>query len=179
MHEITEKWYGAADDFKPKTKRDYLWVWEYSKFRFEWACSNGRYIEDKAINLFKFLMAIAAGFGALISFLVSQKAVLTPWSYGLGLLALLALVISGISLLITFDPSNHLYPIKEQAALECIDAHGPDEDCHGNMALAMTASIEFERQAINNKAKWLRIALGAACASIGLFIFALFFELHP
>ena len=125
MHRITAKWYGAADDFKPKIDRDYSWVWEYAKFRFEWACSNGRYIEDKAINLFKFLMAIAAGFGASVSFLVAQKAVLTPWSYRFGLSALLAWIISAISLFITFDPSDHLYPVEEEAALMCIDAHAP------------------------------------------------------
>jgi hypothetical protein len=51
MHEITEKWYGAAGDFKPKTDRDYSWVWEYAKFRFEWAFNNGRYIGEKAISL--------------------------------------------------------------------------------------------------------------------------------
>jgi len=179
MHEITKKWYGAAEDFKPKVDRDYSWVWEYAKFRFDWACSNGRYIEDKAMNLFKFLLAIAAGFGAAISFLVSQKVVLTPWSYGFGILALLALLASGVGLLITFDPSDHLYPIEEEAALMCIDAHSPDEDCHANMSLAMTASTEFERQASNKKAKWLRWGLAASCASIVLFILALFLEIHP
>lgn len=174
MHELTDKWYGAADRFEPQPDRDYSWVWDYAKFRFEWACKNSRYLEEKAITLFKFDLAIAGGFGAVISFLISQRLGLAFPCFALGILALLALTASAVALLMTFDPQDHLYPIEEEAALQCMAAHETNEDCRANLSLTMTASIEFERSASNKKAGWLRFGLGASCASIILFILALF-----
>ena len=178
MHESTRKWYGAADRFEPLPDHNYSWVWEYAQFRFQWACGNSRYLEEKAITLFKLVLSIAGGYGAVISFLISRKVSLTFPCYALGIVALVALAASAVALLVAFDPLDHLYPIEEEAALDCIGAHEPNEDCKANMALAMTASIEFERIAANPKAKWLRLGLGASCASIVLFILALSYQVQ-
>ena len=173
MHQITKKWYGAAEHFNPKPDTDYSWVWEYAQFRFQWACGNSRYIEEKAMTLFKFVLAIFGGYGAVISFLVSHKVHLTIWSCILGLPALLCLTGAGLTLFQIFDPSDHLAPIVEEAALTCIDDHASNQNCRANMSLAMAASTEFEMRASTEKATWLRRGLVLSCFSVVLFILAL------
>jgi hypothetical protein len=174
---ITKEWYGKAQRFVPVEGINYGWVWDYAKFRFEWACGNGRYVEDKAMSLFKFLLTIVAFIGASISFLVAQHVTLTSASYVCGLLTVGTLALAAVCLLKTFDPADHLYPVEEEAALLC--SSNAKEDGRANMSLAMTASIEFERTSISGKAKWLKWGLGMACTSIILFILSLLLLVSP
>jgi hypothetical protein len=177
-HPITREWYGKAEEYQPKPGRKYDWVWDYAKFRFGLASDNQRYIENKIVTTFKLLLAVLAGYGTVFSFFVSQHVTLSKSAYGLGMASIVALVLSAVLLWKGFNPLDHLYPIKEEAALWCIDDHDEQQDCRANMSLAMTATIEVERQAASVKARWLTYGCWALGLSALLFIFALASEVH-
>lgn len=171
---ITREWYNKAETFKPKPGVDYSWVFDYAKVRFNWACENGRYIDEKIVNLFRFNLAIAAGMGAVFSFLVSQDITLCRVSHWLLGLSILSLLISGTSLLGAFDPRDHLYPVEEETALLLIDRFNIDQDSRANMSLALNASTELERHSANDKGKYLRVAVLSSSLCVILFILGLF-----
>jgi hypothetical protein len=176
---ITNEWYSKADAYHPKAGRDYGWVWDYSKFRLQLACGNQRYIEEKVITAFKLLLVILAGYGTVFSYFVSQKVILSVPSYLCGIGSVIVLIVAAVLMWHGFNPLDHLYPIKEEAALVCIDDHNSDQDCRANMSLAMTASIEVERRAIDEKAKWLKRGCVTLGVSVLLFTFAICFQMSP
>jgi hypothetical protein len=179
MHPITDEWYGKADNYSPQPGKDYAWVLEYAKFRFEWACEKGRYIQEKAVTLFKLLLSLAAGVGAVFSFLISRGATFKLWGVGCAALGIASLVGAVAVLLLVFDPADHLYPIKEVAALEYIDRGALDQDARANLSLTLTASTEFERQATNRSARCLRVGIALAWSALFFFMFSLFLGVRP
>ena len=177
MHPIADEWYGRADNYQPKPGAKYGWVWDYAKFRFEWACEKSRYIDEKSITVLKLLLALCSGIGAVLAFLISNRIQLQWPTYAFSLIAIVCLCLSGRRALRAFRPENHLYPINEEAALEYTDRNEVDADPMGNISLTLSASTEFERETTERKSRCLQRAIVYASWSIVLFILALFVEL--
>lgn len=159
MKTITEKWYAMANSYKPKEGRSYGWVLDYAKFRLQFTFGNGRYIEEKSLELFKIVLAISAAGWAAFSWLMS-KGVTLAWPVALLIgLSVISLVLASFYLLQAFGPSDRPVPLTEDVALRAIEQCEPGDGAIGIFCLTLTASTEYQSQLTCDKGRRMRRAL--------------------
>lgn len=177
MESLTEKWYGLANSYEPLKGRSYGWVLDYAKFRLQFTFGNGRYIEEKSLELFKVVLAISAAGLAGFSWLLSKGTALAwPVEILIGL-SVLSLLVSSVYLLQAFGPSDRPVPLAEDVALRAIDKYESGDEAIGNFCLTLTASTEYQSQITCEKGRRLRRALWLIYFAVGGFTCSLFLQI--
>ena len=159
MGQTTEKWYALANSYEAKEGRSYAWLLDYAKFRLQFTFGNGRYIEEKSLELFKVILAIAAVGWAAFSWLLS-KGIVPAWPVEILVgLSVLSLLVSGYFLLRAFGPSDRPVPLAEDVALRAIEKYESGDRAIGNFSLTLTASTERQSEITCEKGRQMRRAL--------------------
>ena len=174
MDVIQKQWFDKANTYEPKEGRAYAWVLEYAKFRLNFTFRNGRYIEEKALAVFKLVLGLAVGTWAVFTLLLSQGFIFT-WPVKMGVVGgMVSLMISGLYTLRAFGPTKRLLPLTEDAALDAIDDADTPEGAMATFSLAMASSTEKQSEITNRKGQLLRVGLRFTYAAI-LFLSLLLF----
>jgi hypothetical protein len=176
MKSSAENWYAMANSYEPKQGRSYGWVLDYAKFRLQFTIGNGRYIEEKSLELFKIVLGISAAGWAAFSWLLSKGMVLA-WAVELLIcLSVVSLLVSGVYLLDAFGPSDRPVPLAEDVALRAIEQCEPGDGAIGIFSLTLAASTEYQSQLTSEKGKRMRRALWLIYFAGAGFILSLFLQ---
>jgi hypothetical protein len=177
MRKTTKEWYALANSYEAKEGRGYAWLLDYAKFRLQFTFGNGRYIEEKSLELFKVILAIAAVGWAAFSWLLS-KGIVLAWPVEILIsLSVLSLLASGALLLKAFSPSDRPVPLAEDVALRAIEKYESGDRAIGNFSLTLTASTERQSEITCEKGKQMRRALWFIYFAVAGFTLSLFLQM--
>jgi len=171
---ITEKWFGRANRYEPKSDTDYEWVWEYAKFRLAWATERCQHMESKALEFVKLVIGSAAAGWAVLTVLGIKPTGISSrigWFFGLSLLFFLA---SLIYTLRAYLPTKRLLPVAEDAALRCADSYKESSEAMAKFSQTLSSATEYETEIAANKAGQLWLATLFLSVAVILFLSALF-----
>jgi hypothetical protein len=169
-------WIDRANSFSAGQGKQYDWVWEYAKFRLEFTFSNGRHLEEKALNLTKFVLAVAAAASAGFSYVVREQGRADVVAVGLIFLAAIFLLLSAFSGWRAYDPERRLLPYDEARALDIANDSSTKEEALARFSLAMADSTEYESKLTVKKAQLVRKGSRYALAATLLFTLCLLWE---
>ena len=175
----TKEWYALANSYEAKEGRSYGWLLDYAKFRLQFTFGNGRYIEEKSLELFKLILAIAAVGWAAFSWLQSKGTLLAWPVETLVSLSVLSLLASGALLLKAFGPSDRPVPLAEDVALRAIEKYESGDRAIGNFSLTLTASTERQSEVTCEKGRQMRRALWLIYFAVAGLTFSLFLMMFP
>jgi hypothetical protein len=166
-------WHKKANDYRAKPDKEYRWVWDYARFRFEFTFDNGRRIEEKALALLKFVVAVAAGSWAVFEFLASQGVRATGTEKWLFAGAIICLVVAAGCALKVYQPVQHIVPLTEEVALQAVDERPNAEAALAAFSLTLAAATEGESELNTERSRYLRFGVVSALIAALLFICAL------
>jgi hypothetical protein len=170
---ITKEWYKTIKRFEPIEGAQYSWIWDYAKYRLEWAFEKTRYVEEKSLSLLKLVLAISAGSWAVFTFLATKNLSMGVWSKNFAYLAICCLAASGVFCLMAAWPSEHVYPQSEDKAIECANLYKRDDAARASFALIIGDSSEQERLVTAKKAKLVNIGAGFVLVAVIAFTLSL------
>jgi hypothetical protein len=168
---ITKEWYETINAFEPVEGADYSWVWEYAKYRFEWAFEKTRYVEEKGRSLLKLVLVMGSGSWAVFLVLLNSSRPLGLWSWVFAISALVCLVVSGCFCVKAASPSDHYYPRGEDKAIQYVNFYKSEGVAKGRFALAIGDSSEQERFLTYEKG--MLVKRGAIFAFVAVILFGL------
>jgi hypothetical protein len=178
---VTEEWYEAIKKFEPVEGADYSWIWDYARYRFEWAFEKTRYVEEKSHSLLKVVLAISAGSWAVFSVLLTSNRPMGLYSAFFAISALVCLVASGYFCLQAASPSDHIYPRGEDKAIQYANVYKSGDAARGRFALIFGDSSEQERFVTYEKGMLVNkgaLLAFAAVIAFSLSLLAQLFRLH-
>lgn len=166
-------WYEKSKNYVAQPGKEYRWVWDYARFRFEFTFNNGRRIEEKALALLKFIIAVAAGSWAVFDFLASQNKRPTgsaQWFLGE---AIVFLLIGAGCALKAYQPFQHIVPLTEEVALQAVDDRPNEQAALAGFSLVLAAATERESELNTERSGYIKVAVISALIAGLLFILAL------
>jgi hypothetical protein len=175
---ITKKWFDKANLHSPVPGREYEWVWDYAQMRFATAEQARRQVEDKSLMTLKFASIIAAGAWAVFVFVGSRGDGFSFCVKVFASIACLCLVAAALLAVLAFAPGQHVLPIDEEAALECVETLPTKDEAIGKFCMGLTASTERENELVSKKGLLLCWALGALVGSVVCFSLSLLFAAY-
>jgi hypothetical protein len=168
---VTREWYDVINSFEPAEGADYSWIWDYARYRLEWAFEKTRYVEEKSQSLLKLVLAISAGSWVVFSALLTTSRPMSLCSAIFAIFALVCLMVSGYFCLQAASPSDHVYPRGEDKAIQYASLYKSADAAKGRFALAIGDSSEQERFLTYEKG--ILVKRGAILAFVAVIMFSL------
>ncbi len=144
-NESTKEWYAQIKKFEPVPERNYDWIWEYAKFRFDWSMEKTRYVEEKGTALLKLVFAITAALWVLFGGVLRSTDHISIFTLLLIAVGGFCLILSGGYALRASGPAEHVYPKSEEEAVGYANFYHEQTAALGNFCLQLADSTEQER----------------------------------
>jgi len=174
---ITEEWYNTINKYTPINGIAYTWIFDYAKFRLEWAVEKTRYVEEKGQALLRLVLVISAAAWAVFSAIIATQKSITCGATVFSLAALLCLLISAYFTIQAVSPVDHVYPRGEDKAIGYANFYKDSEAAKGRLALLLGDSSEQERLLTIEKAAQINHGVVFALAAVIAFSLALFAQM--
>lgn len=163
-------WLDKANAYRAgKSFGNYGWVFEYAKFRLQFAYGHARYMDEKAMSLLKLVLGVSAAISAISGLVGLKFDAIGEIFVGLGILAL---IVSGIYCLRAFNPTERFYPLGEDVALRFMDSASSEGEALAGFSLATADSTEHENQVVSTKGYFILWGVRFVFAAISFFILA-------
>jgi hypothetical protein len=139
--------------------RDYDWVWEYAKFRFNQTISDVDKVEKKAGDLLKFVIYGFGAFWALFVYFVKGSCLPLAQAFNLKIvLGLASLCLSAASSVYCLLPVRKLLLYGEEVAIRFINENPESSpQAQGRFGLGLKLCSDFQEQAATGKS-WCVLA---------------------
>jgi hypothetical protein len=156
--------------------RDYGWVWEYAKLRFDHSVSDMDRADKKANSLIKLAVSGLGAFWALLVYFIKESSLLPASAFNLCIvLGLACLFLSGISCICCLLPVRRLLPCGEELAIQFINEN-PEASRRpqGRFGLGLKACSDFQERAATKKSWWVLTGFILLVVSFALLSFGVY-----
>ena len=157
--------------------RDYGWVWEYAKFRFNQSVSDTNRVQEKANGLFKLVIYGFAAFWALFLYFFKEEGLPVAMAFNHYIkLGLVGLCLSAGVCIYCLLPVRKLLPYGEEVAIRFINENPQaSPQAQGRFGLGLKLCSDFQEQAATRKLEWLLAGFILLAVSLGLLFSGFYF----